>query len=243
MQATKTPLSLSRLSRRFLLAILSLLPLSSAALSHSFPQSLEQCQALNFDMNSELFSPEDCDEPTIICDAAPETISCDPLHESSCLIHLTLDLCLELGLENGGSYSLDELWQMAENYHPRSDWERTLSCVMRHELKHADDFVGDSGIRSCETEQNAFQEQQSCFEDHRRDCRFSFSCSSRNMKRERDFAHAAKDYNACICQEDPTSTDKCNECLMDCVFSGLTEVENCEYINLKYCAQEQNWPR
>jgi|GEM_PF-5302731 len=189
---------------------------------------------------SDYTAPEHCATPEIKC-LPPwhPGAYCAPFPEDKCIIGVPEKLCEVLELEDGQLYPLETLKEKVEKYTPSSFDDIERICMLRHEIKHAEDFLRNPGIRSCETEENAFKDTEECFNDHKKLCRELRNCKTSDINTAITVMRLAREYNSCICKEDPTSEVQCRTCGWLCGFNNPDHVDSCDAIDETYCKQER----
>jgi hypothetical protein len=191
-------------------------------------------------MNGGASASGGCDEPKVFCSERPP--QCVKVI-FGCRIYISKSACALLGITSGSVLPIDEWRDKIDTSTPESIEDVEEICTFAHELKHAEDFSehGRGGIRSCESEENAFEEELQCIED--------LIEKSPSLGEENGYQplvkalQLARDYNACLCLDDPTTSETCSECLAQCEAqdnSGDVRTGACSDIN-GYCQQELSW--
>jgi len=165
-------------------------------------------------------------------------------HPYECKITMPMWMCIEWGAPDGSVKTPEEWWEYWDNRDAETGNECIYNCFGRHESCHAKDFEENPEIRSCETEQNCFQDTIKCLNDCKSEfCKLFGGSNCSNIKKAIKQAKRAKNFNACVCnlESQPITPNHpgCHTCVQQCRNQGGSEAE-CNILRNIYCKDFQN---
>jgi hypothetical protein len=172
-----------------------------------------------------------CEEVTISCDGAPRGYA--SVDRDTCEMSLSRASCAATGsvpgvrVETGALLDLESIAFSAET----SPEELYARCAVAHEARHACD---GPRVRSCETEQRAFETSAQCFRTfQRRHCEGSASSvSCAWAARYLEASELARDLTACLCE----ASSSCGSCTRACAAGRDADLaQYCGVAAAAYC--------